>query len=68
MAPYWARLPYNAAAVGPFNTVMDSISSGLMFHVSELMGIPSTTYKVISFSRKSTTGLRNNSVEGLVFC
>ena len=28
--PFAALEPYNAAALGPFNTEMDSISSGLM--------------------------------------
>ena len=30
MTPLPARNPYNAAALGPFRTVTDSISSGLM--------------------------------------
>ena len=30
ITPLAARVPYNAAALGPFNTVTDSISSGLM--------------------------------------
>src|SRR5262245_9786331 len=64
MAPYCARLPYNAAAAGPFNTVYDSTSSGLIFQVSVLMGIPSTTYRVISLPRNNTVGLRSNSAEG----
>src|SRR5262249_6600122 len=59
-----ARLPYNEAAVGPFNTVYDSISSGLIFHVSELIGIPSTTYRLISFPLNKTVGLRRSSADG----
>ena len=30
ITPLLARIPYKAAAVGPFNTVTDSISSGLI--------------------------------------
>jgi hypothetical protein len=29
MAPFAASMPYSAAASGPFNTVSDSMSSGL---------------------------------------
>src|SRR5690606_41440828 len=33
IAPFFARDPYNAAAVAPFSTVISSISSGFMLEI-----------------------------------
>ncbi len=61
IAPFKPLEPYKAPALGPFRIVYDSTSSALIFQVSELMGTPSTTYKISVFPLNTTCGVPMNS-------
>ena len=63
IAPLMPRKPYNAAAVEPFRMVKVSMSSGLIFQVSELIGTPSTTNKPMLRPRSTSWGACNISAE-----
>ena len=44
MAPLFALAPYSAAALAPFSTLIEAMSSGDRLLISPPSGTPSTTY------------------------